>query len=216
MKYKANATDTAQPAPKARELILQRSDGDDLDHAIANVNAGASLSAAQVITAYDNTGQQVNFTCTIKALAEHHKKIKAGDLSQAENMLMSQAVALQSMFSDLALRAKSQTNLPQFQVITGLALKAQCACRATLQALGDLKYPRQATFVKQANISQGPQQVNNGNTRTGETEIQQNKLIEGHDHGRTSLDSGTTPDATRGNPTMAALEPVHGPEKPRR
>jgi hypothetical protein len=42
-----------------------------------------------------------------------------------------------------------------------LALKAQNQSRATLQALVQLKQPSQITFVKQANIAQGHQQVNN-------------------------------------------------------
>jgi PDZ domain-containing secreted protein len=42
-----------------------------------------------------------------------------------------------------------------------MALKAQSQSRATIQALTELKYPKQATFVKQANIAGGNQQVNN-------------------------------------------------------
>lgn len=42
-----------------------------------------------------------------------------------------------------------------------LAMKAQGQCRATLQTLGELKNPRQMAFVKQANIANGYQQVNN-------------------------------------------------------
>lgn len=41
------------------------------------------------------------------------------------------------------------------------ALKAQNQCKATLQALVQLKQPSQTTFVKQANNAQGHQQVNN-------------------------------------------------------
>ena len=42
------------------------------------------------------------------------------------------------------------------------ALKAQAQCRATLEALAEIKNPRPVAFVKQANISGGHQQVNNG------------------------------------------------------
>ena len=42
-----------------------------------------------------------------------------------------------------------------------LALKAQAQSRATIQALTELKYPKQATFVKQANIANGHQLINN-------------------------------------------------------
>ena len=59
-----------------------------------------------------------------------------------------------------------------------MALKAQAQIRATNSALVDLKYPRQATFVKQANIAHGPQQVNNG---TAPTELCEN-YAQAHTH----------------------------------
>ena len=75
-------------------------------------------------------------------------------------------------------------------------MKAQAQSRATISALVDLKYPRQATFVKQANIAHGPQQVNNfdssgalreqyaqARTRTEDSAPEQNKLLEA-DHGQ--------------------------------
>lgn len=43
-----------------------------------------------------------------------------------------------------------------------MALKAQAQCRATLEALAEIKNPRPVAFVKQANISGEHQQVNNG------------------------------------------------------
>ena len=78
----------------------------------------------------------------MKHLQTQHARVAVGDLSDAENMLKTQAVALQGMFADLALRAKAQSGLSQTQTLTVLAIKAQSACRATLQALGALKYPR--------------------------------------------------------------------------
>lgn len=82
-------------------------------------------------------------------------------MRRVEAMLLGQAHALQSMFADLAYRAKHQTGLAAIQTIIGLALKAQSQCRATLQTLSDVKNPKQATFIKQANIA-SQQQVNNG------------------------------------------------------
>jgi hypothetical protein len=43
-----------------------------------------------------------------------------------------------------------------------LALKAQRQCRATIETLVMAKNPAPVTFVKQANVAHGPQQVNNG------------------------------------------------------
>ena len=105
-------------------------------------------------------------------------------------MLISQATALQTIFTSLAGRAQMQEYQKNLESFLGLALKAQAQSRATLSALVDLKYPRQATFVRQANIANGPQQVNNGaaagddsaqyaqaRTRVEKSEPEQNKLL---------------------------------------
>jgi hypothetical protein len=66
------------------------------------------------------------------------------------------------MFISLAVRAANQEYLKQYGLYMKLALRAQAHSRAIISALVDLKYPKQAaTFVKQANISSGHQQVNN-------------------------------------------------------
>jgi len=43
-----------------------------------------------------------------------------------------------------------------------MAMKAQAQCAMSLRVLGELKTPKQVAFVKQQNVSQGHQQVNNG------------------------------------------------------
>ena len=86
-------------------------------------------------------------------------------------MLVSQANALQTIFTSLARRASSQESLPLFQAYMGLALKAQSQSRSTISALVDLKNPKQATFVGQANMTTGPQQVNNLNLFDAEDKV---------------------------------------------
>ena len=76
-------------------------------------------------------------------------------------MLIGQAQALQTMFVCLGRQAVSKTQLPQYTAFMNLALKAQSQSRATIQALVELKYPKQTNFVKQANITNGHQQINN-------------------------------------------------------
>ena len=77
-------------------------------------------------------------------------------------MLVAQANSLQTMFVSLGRKAVNSSMLPQYTAFMNLALKAQSQSRATIQALTELKYPKQATFVKQANIANGHQQINNG------------------------------------------------------
>ena len=98
----------------------------------------------------------------LEDLHERVKKVQGGDMQPVEAMLFGQAMTLQTIFTSLARRAAHNDGLKQFQVNLTLALKAQAQCRATLEALAEIKNPRPVAFVKQANISSGPQQVNNG------------------------------------------------------
>ena len=157
--------------------------------AVAAAAASPSLNAAIVMDAYQgNIAGEVNLMALIESLQESTDKTKAGDLSNLEAMLIGQATALQTMFTSLAKRASHQEYLTQYGVYMTLALKAQAQSRATISALVDLKYPKQsATFVKQANIANGPQQVNNGafpdkyaqaHASAGDFETAPNKLLE--------------------------------------
>jgi hypothetical protein len=105
---------------------------------------------------------EVNLIDITNSLKESISEVVAGNTSSMEAMLLGQAQALQAMFVSLGRQAKAQTNLKHYTAIMTMALKAQSQSRSTIQALTELKYPRQATFVKQANISHGHQQVNNG------------------------------------------------------
>lgn len=187
-------------------------------NAVATAVTSASVCAAQIVHGY-SPGNALDFKACVDVLADHQTEAKAGDLSRAESMLLGQAEALQAMFVHLAVRAKVQTGLPELQILTGLALKAQSGCRATLQALGELKFPRQATFVRQANFAHGHQQVINGRTPAGthspaaKTESSQNELLGDARHDSTQLDTRTAPAATRSHPAVATVATVHRAEK---
>jgi hypothetical protein len=101
-------------------------------------------------------------------LANLAKTIGKGDLTRAEEMLIAQAQTLNCIFNNLAQRAAQRpngsgpnTNIHGTEIYLRLALKAQNQCRATLQAVATIKNPP-IVFAQQANISNGPQQVNNG------------------------------------------------------
>jgi hypothetical protein len=183
-----------------------------------------SINAASVIEAYQGnvTGKDADINTMIDGLRDTFGEVRGGDLHTMEAMLISQATALQTIFTSLARRAA--LNMGEYvgaaDTYLRLALKAQSQSRATISALVDLKYPRQATFVKQANIAHGPQQVNNGVappvpvTHAKENEPEQNKLLE-DDHGGTYLDTGATTTAARGNTAMEALVKVDRTKEPR-
>ena len=189
-----------------------------------------SLNSAAVIQAYQGNvmGKDVDMSLLVDHLRTTFTEVKGGDLHNLEAMLVSQATALQTIFTSLARRASTQDRLPQYQTFLGLALKAQAQSRATISALVDLKYPRQATFVKQANISHGPQQVNNvgaagidpehyaqAHAHGKETEPEQYKLLEA-DHGqpRQRMDTRAAQKAERSYPKVETVEQVHRAKKP--
>lgn len=126
-------------------------------------------------------------------LKKQGERVNKGDLAQMEQTLVSQVTSLQVMFTALVNRAQSQEYLKQFETYMRLALKAQAQSRATMQALIELKYPRQMIVSQQTNIAQ-QQQVNNGTTIesginagaracTGgkKNQIEQNKLMGNQD-----------------------------------
>ena len=121
------------------------------------------------------------------------KRVNNDDLSGLVGMLVGQAHTLQLMFTHLARRANGFEQLKQYQAFMGMALKTQAQSRATIQAIADLKFPRQVIVTKQANISQGHQQVNNGDappqttpampaTHAGNFQSEQNELLENVSH----------------------------------
>ena len=180
-----------------------------------------SFNGAAVMQAYQGnvTGKDPDLKTLADGLCATFAEVKAGDLGGVEAMLISQATALQTIFTSLARRAANQEHLSRYETFLGLALKAQSQSRATLSALVDLKYPRQATFVKQANIANGPQQVNNGAApaiaHAQENQPVQNKLLEDKTHERPYLDIGATSAATRSNQAVEAVGKVNRAKKPR-
>ncbi|MEO7937084.1 MAG: hypothetical protein ABIR55_00515, partial [Burkholderiaceae bacterium] len=151
------------------------------------VNGGAVMSAYQGAL----MGEDADLNAMVVGLRGTFGAVRGGDLQVMEQMLVAQATALQTMFASLARRAAIQDRLTHTQAYMGLALKAQNQSRATIATLIELKHPKQATFVRQANIAHGAQQVNNGTTalngatasRTEESKPEQNKLLE-VDHGQ--------------------------------
>jgi hypothetical protein len=92
-----------------------------------------------------------------------------------------------------------------------LAFRAQAQCRATSETLHEMKYPKPVAFVQQANIANGPQQVNNGQpqaSRTGESENAPNKPLEMTDGKR--LDFGAASPASRADSELEAVGAIDG------
>ena len=141
------------PARKARA---------DTDTARVMTNGQCNAAVVQQYLHFVNGGSNIQALAEVST--EQALKIGSGDLYSLEHMLLSQATALQAMFVDLALRAKRQDRYDGIQIMTTLALKCAAQSRQAVTALAELHQPRSVMFAKQANVSSGPQQVNNGVT----------------------------------------------------
>jgi len=202
-------------------LILRAEKGQTQSEAIAHAALRPSINAAMVMQSYQGNigGIVVDINALVNGLADSCKAVNDGDLATMEAMLISQATALQTIFTSLARRAQTQKYQQNLEAFLGLALKAQAQSRATISALVDLKYPRQATFVKQANIANGPQQVNNGaieqtDSHARQLQTEQNKLLEGsYDTVTQRMDSREAQTSERSNPAVEAVGKVHRAKK---
>ena len=157
----------------------------------------------------------------IDELHSQTERLKTGDMSKVEEMLYCQAVTLQTVFTRTLQHAITNESAKHQNMMLTLAFKAQAQCRTTLETLANIKNPRAATFVRQANIAQN-QQVNNGAGESAEASararektlpIKQNKLITipKANHAET-MDTRATGSAGTGDSTLEAVGVVHGPE----
>ena len=123
------------------------------------------------------TGTEVSVTHCAEVLRDEVAKVQSGNLSQVDAMLFGQAKALSAIFHGCLSKAGANMgqHLEATETYMRLALKAQSQCRTTLEALIESKQPRSVSFVKQANIANGHQQVNNGDAR-GQPVNQPNEL----------------------------------------
>jgi hypothetical protein len=222
-KKTALAKEPAKPeTPKSRRLELVTQPGVTMDKAVTDMAAaGLAANAGLVVKFSQAEHGELSLTDMVTSLRENGAAVNSGDLKAAEQMLSAQAVSLNSIFAELARRAA--VNMGEYmdaaERYMRLALKAQGQCRATLETLATIKNPP-VVFAKQANISNGPQQVNNGilsgpkgdqgaTPAHGETGNAQTKLLEGTQHGGTVLDLGATAKAKGGHSELEAVGAVH-------
>ncbi|WP_168929230.1 hypothetical protein [Crenobacter intestini] len=201
---------TSKDAP----LRLTKADDERDEDALARSAAGGQVGAAAStnILAGRLFGEgRVDLTACLQAVEELGAQVSAGDLTPLEKMLTAQAVVLDQLFGDLTRRALGASHQKGREVDLKLALKAQAQCRSTVEALAEIKQPAPKVFARQANITSGPQQVNNGlpPARTGKSGKQSNELLEDREHEQW-LDTRATGKTGRADPAMATLGEIHG------
>lgn len=214
---------TAQPeqqrlARKAIEVRGGKTSADTARNTVATAIA-PETAAARILQTAESGGPFANSLDTPSMMAELKAQaaaVNGGDLSHAEAMLMNQATALQTLFMRLTERGLEQSHMPNLEAFMRLALRAQAQCRATLETLAAIKNPP-VIYARQANVTTGPQQVNNGvaaqvaPVHAAGTESPQGKLLEGEAHGEW-LDTRATGTAGGANQELAAVGAQHRAE----
>lgn len=213
---KSDASEPGHPSPlSGRTLVLQGEPGKTRDQILA-IGAVAGLIPNAITTAQylAPTYGALGLTECLAALQATVAQVQGGDLGHAEAMLQAQSVALNAVFTSLAKRSAESEYMDHVERFLRLALKAQSQCRATLETLAVLKNP--PVFTRQANITSGTQQINNGpvlNAPPARAEIQESepiKLLEGQaDEER--MDAGTAGTTSASDQALEAVAAVHRP-----
>lgn len=207
----------APTTSEGNTLRVEAKQEESREQLIARLAVNGTASNAWTLTTFSaGTFGEVSLSECIDAMRDRAKAVNSGNLAGVESLLMSQALALNAMFGELARRA--HLNMGEHMSATEsymkLALKAQAQCRSTLEALAEIKAPRSVAFVAQANVANGPQQVNNGTpapaARTEKPATPQNELLEDQ-HGHT-LDTGAQGSASRPHQELAPVGAIDRPK----
>lgn len=177
---------------------------------LARSMADPTASAARVIQRIG--GNSVNVNALVDELRAQVTKVKAGNLTRPEAMLVAQAHTLDALFSALAEKTYSAMgDAPDIaERFMRLALKAQAQTVRTIEALSDLQNPHPVTLVRQTNHA-GQQIVNNHCTaeppRGEKSKDRPNELLE-HTHGQ-RLDFGATGTPGHTDTVLEAVGAIH-------
>ena len=204
----------APPVPKPRKAILCQADDDpEVTHRnYAQTVTAPEVAAFRILSACEQPGlkDQLDTPAMLRLLKDRGESVNRGDMTHAEQMLSAQATALQTLFTRLAERAMGQSHMPNLESFMRLALRAQSQSRATLETLATIKSPT-LVIARQANVSGGAMQVNNGlpaSSRTREIQNPPNKLLEEAPDER--MDTRATSAAVGADPIMAPLGTIDG------
>lgn len=218
-KTRSTATPASSAAPSPQVLRCQEVREESSNVTKAKFATAPEIAAALTSYEFNRFNNELDVHCLVGEMRRQTKLVNDGDLSRVEAMLIAQAHSLDAMFNEFARRARLNMGeyLEATETYMRMALKAQSQCRATLQTLGEIKIPRSIAFIRQANLANGPQQVNNEVALTSrapeKTPNSTNELLE-TDNGEW-LDAGATSQAGRGDKALEAVGAINGAENRR-
>lgn len=195
-----NKPDPNEPKDK-RLLTVRQTKDEDPDEALSKTLLRPEVTAAFNIQTWEPLHTVEGLRA---ALIQQIDEVHSGNMKRPEAMLLSQAHTLDALFNDLAQRAHGRETVSGCESYLRLALKAQAQCRATLETLSNIKNPP-VIFAKQANISNGHQQINNGvpTTQAENNQNQPNELLT--EIPNETLDNGRKGEAISANSSLETV-----------
>jgi hypothetical protein len=159
-----NRTQLGKESIRPSALRVEQRDGETVGHALARAaldpvvrhGALAGTFAAQVF----DEDHRTTVADSTSVMGDEVEKAAMGDLTLASRVLAAQAISLDAMFTEMVRRSGNSmgVNPEGMQRYMRLALKAQSACRTTLEALAKLHLPREQT-IKHVYVGEGGQAV---------------------------------------------------------
>ena len=150
-------------------------------------------------------------------LEQAHDNYLKGNDKLLQNVLLSQIDTMNACFYKMVGKFQAAEYLAHEKLYAELAIQFQNHTRRTVATLADMRNPRQATFVRQANIAQN-QQINNGQAGTvlepeknfhSETQVSEQLHVE-------ALDARTAEAPIGANSTLEAVGKIHRAKVKRR
>lgn len=197
-------------ASKSTAINVYSTKDGDRAKAIAQTILRPSVQAARTIQTYDRLADS-DINALADSLVEQVNLVNKGDLRRAEAMLISQAQALDTLFGEFARKANGCEYVSSLKTYMNIALRSQSQCRATLEALAEIKNPRPYIQNNRAQY----QQVNNGAQSGTQTPLNEdaaraeekpkstNGLLE--DHTNEWMDTGTPDTPSRIDKELEAV-----------
>lgn len=180
----------------------------------AQMITSPELAALRVVSSVEKAdgvfAELIDSQGLLDVLRQQASAVQSGDLAHVEAMLLNQATALQALFARLSERAMTCNQIPGFESNMRVALRAQSQCRAALETLATIKNPP-VIIAKQANVANGPQQVNN-HARADQSAFAPSKLSEEADELRPNRSTPAIAPPT--DLPLATLGTLHRPEIP--
>lgn len=216
----------------AKKELLVLTDGEmEMSKDMTGSQVGAKLAAIGLVSSQTAAiyspqvnGEKVGMEDMIAEASKAARSVADHKLGRVETMLVSQMIALDAMFNNLAQRAYKAEYMDGMATYTKLALRCQAQARCAAEALAMIKNPQ--PYIKQANIAQGHQQVNNTYASTSshtdkvvegspaeKIETTQSKLLGENNEW---MDTRAPSQTVRDDQVMAAMASQHGRKNARR